>query len=59
MADVRRRAEEFLAGLAVGRHLIFSHGGWIRTIMAACGCDRFPDKAELVKIDWSNRRLLP
>jgi probable phosphoglycerate mutase len=58
-ADVRRRAECFLAGLAMGRHLIFSHGGWIRTIMAESGCDRFPDKAELVKIDWSNRRLIP
>ena len=58
-ADLQRRAEEFLAGLPVGRHLIFSHGGWIRCLMAACGCDRFPEKAELVKIDWSNRRLIP
>jgi probable phosphoglycerate mutase len=58
-ADLRRRAEEFLAGLPVGRHLIFSHGGWIRCLMAACGCDRFPEKAELVKIDWSKRRIIP
>ena len=58
-AEVQRRAEDFLAGLANGRHLIFSHGGWIRCLMAACGCDRFPDKAELVKIDWSNRQLIP
>jgi probable phosphoglycerate mutase len=58
-AEVRRRAEDFLAGLAAGRHLIFSHGGWIRCLMAACGDDRFPDKAELVKIDWSNRRIIP
>jgi probable phosphoglycerate mutase len=58
-ADVQRRAEDFLARLAIGRHLIFSHGGWIRILMAACGCDRFPDKAELVKIDWSNRKLIP
>jgi len=58
-ADVQRRAEDFLAGLACGRTLIFSHGGWIRCLMAACGDDRFPDKAELVKIDWSNRRILP
>ncbi|HEY5284006.1 MAG TPA: histidine phosphatase family protein [Polyangia bacterium] len=57
--DVQRRAEDFLAGLAIGRHLIFSHGGWIRTLMAACGDDRFPDKAELVKLDWSNRRIIP
>ena len=58
-ADVRRRAEDFLAGLAVGRYLLFSHGGWIRCLMAACGCDRFPEKAELVKLDWSNRRIIP
>jgi len=58
-ADVRRRAEDFLANLAGGRHLIFSHGGWIRCLMAACGSDRFPDKAELVRIDWSNRQLIP
>ena len=57
-ADVQRRAEDFLAGLASGRHLIFSHGGWIRILMATCDCDRFPDKAELVKIDWSNRRII-
>jgi probable phosphoglycerate mutase len=57
--DVQRRAEDFLAGLANGRHLIFSHGGWIRTLMAACGDDRFPDKAELVKLDWSHRRIIP
>ena len=58
MVEVKRRAEDFLAGLAIGRHLIFSHGGWIRGLMAACGDDRFPDKAELVKLDWSNRRSI-
>jgi len=58
-ADVQRRAEDFLASLASGRYLIFSHGGWIRCLMAACGCDRFPDKAELVKLDWSKRQLIP
>jgi len=57
--EVQCRAEDFLAGLAVGRHLIFSHGGWIRCLMAKCGCDRFPDKAELVKLDWSNRKVIP
>jgi probable phosphoglycerate mutase len=58
-AELRRRAEAFVAGLRPGRHLIFSHGGWIRSVMAACGADRFPDKAELVKIDWPRRAILP
>ena len=57
-ADLYRRAESFLAELVLGRHLIFTHGGWIRSLMAQCGSDRFPDKAELVKIDWPNRRIL-
>jgi broad specificity phosphatase PhoE len=56
--DLLRRAEAFLAELILGRHLIFSHGGWIRSLMAQCGSDRFPDKAELVRIDWPNRRIL-
>ncbi len=58
-AQLRWRAEAFVAGLAPGRHLIFSHGGWIRSLMAVCRSDRFPDKAELVKIDWPRREILP
>jgi probable phosphoglycerate mutase len=58
-AELQDRAKGFLADLPLGRHLIFSHGGWIRSLTAACGCDRFPDKAEVVKIDWSNRRIIP
>jgi probable phosphoglycerate mutase len=57
-AQVRARVESFLSDLAQGRHLVFSHGGWIRCAMAACGSDRFPDKAELVRIDWPARRIL-
>jgi probable phosphoglycerate mutase len=57
-AEVRGRAEAFVGELAPGRHLIFSHGGWIRTLMAACGADRFPDKAELVRLDWGRRVVL-
>ena len=56
--DVRKRMESFLSELEPGRHLVFSHGGWIRCAMAACGSDRFPDKAELVRIDWPARRIL-
>jgi probable phosphoglycerate mutase len=59
MPDLQRRAENFLTELSVGSYLLFSHGGWIRSLMAACGCDRFPDKAELVKLDWSNRKMIP
>jgi probable phosphoglycerate mutase len=57
--EVQSRAHAFLGQLVPGRHLIFSHGGWIRILMAACGADRFPDKAELVRIDWGRRAVIP
>lgn len=57
-ADVRSRMESFIADLAPGRHLVFSHGGWIRCALVACGSDRFPDKAELVRIGWNARKVL-
>jgi len=57
-ADLLRRAEAFLDDLRPGRHLVFSHGGWIRSLMSRCGSDRFPDKAELVRIAWPDRRIL-
>jgi hypothetical protein len=50
--------ESFIADLAPGRHLVFSHGGWIRCALVACGSDRFPDKAELVRIGWNARKVL-
>lgn len=56
--DLRGRVESFLSDLPAGRHLVFSHGGWIRCVMAACGDSRFPDKAELVRIDWPARKVL-
>jgi probable phosphoglycerate mutase len=56
--DLQERVESFLADLPAGRHLVFSHGGWIRCVIAACGDDRFPDKAEIVRVDWTARRLL-
>lgn len=57
-ADLRARVESFIADLPAGRHLVFSHGGWIRCVIAACGDARFPDKAEIVRVDWTNRKLL-
>ena len=56
--DLRARVTAFLDELPTGRHLIFSHGGWIRCVMAACGDSCFPDKAELVRIDWPSRKVL-
>lgn len=56
--DLRVRVGSFLADLPAGRHLVFSHGGWIRCVLAACGDSRFPEKAEVVRIDWPARKVL-
>lgn len=57
-AQVRSRVQDFLGGLPAGRHLVFSHGGWIRCVLAECGTDRFPDKAEICRVKWPDRVLL-
>ncbi len=58
VAQVRSRVHAFLSELPAGRHLIFSHGGWIRCVLVECGSDRFPDKAELCRVMWPDRILL-
>ena len=57
-ADLRARVHDFLSGLPAGRHLLFSHGGWIRCVLSECGSDRFPDKAEICRVRWPDRVLL-
>ncbi|MBK8800667.1 MAG: histidine phosphatase family protein [Fibrobacteres bacterium] len=57
-AQVRSRVHDFLAGLPSGKHLVFCHGGWIRCVLAECGTDRFPDKAEICRVKWPERVLL-
>jgi len=57
-AQVRERVHAFLADLAPGKHLVFCHGGWIRCVLAECGTDRFPDKAEICRVKWPDRVLL-
>lgn len=57
-AQVRLRVRAFLEELPEGRHLVFSHGGWIRCVLSECGTDRFPDKAEICRVRWPERILL-
>lgn len=56
--ELRQRVESFLGELGPGRHLVFGHGGWIRCVIASCGDSRFPDKAEIVRVDWTARRIM-
>ena len=52
------RVFEFLDDLAAGCHVVFAHGGVIRAIGRVCGSDGFPSHADIVKVDWTNRRSL-
>ena len=58
VGDLRARLEDFLAGLAPGRHLLFTHGGVIRTLTQDLGLDRFVATGTLVQVDWSARRVM-
>ena len=58
IADLRERLESFLGELMPGRHLLFTHGGVIRTLTQDLGLDRFVVTGSLVGVDWAERRLL-
>ncbi len=57
-AAFRARLEAFLEDLPSGRHLLFVHGGVIRSLMQDLGIDRFVGTACIVGVDWSAQRLL-
>lgn len=56
--DVRERVAGFLAELAPGRHLLFTHGGVIRLLTREAGNDRFVPTGTVVALDWSRRTVL-
>lgn len=58
LRQVRERVHAFLAGLAPGRHLIFTHGGVIRLLTRECGHDEFVPTGTVVGLDWTGRDLL-
>lgn len=57
-ASFRRRLEGFLDDLPPGRHLLFVHGGVIRSLTQDLGLDRFVATGSMVGVDWSGQRLL-
>jgi probable phosphoglycerate mutase len=54
----QERIEDFLDGLAPGRHLLFVHGGVIRAVTQDFGMDRFVVTGSVVGVDWSRRRIV-
>jgi probable phosphoglycerate mutase len=58
VGGLRERLELFLAELRPGRHLVFTHGGVIRTLTQGLGLDRFVVTGSLVGVDWTSRKIL-
>ena len=54
----RERVLGFLDDLDDGVHLIFVHGGLIRMVLREVDEDKFLPSTSIVKINWSERRLL-
>jgi probable phosphoglycerate mutase len=57
-SDFRGRILEFVDQLKSGRHLLFVHGGVIRTLTQDLGIDRFVPTGSLVMIDWMARKAI-
>ncbi len=57
-AELGARLIDFIADLEPGRHLVFTHGGVIRTLTHTLGQDRFVPTGSLVAVDWTARRVL-
>ncbi len=52
---LRQRVLEFIATLAPGSHLIFTHGGVIRRLLRAAGRNEWPQPASVLRLDWDRR----
>jgi probable phosphoglycerate mutase len=55
---LRRRVMDFVAGLAPGRHLVFTHGGVLRLLAREVGEDHFVPTGSLLVVDWEGRRIV-
>ncbi len=53
-----RRVSGVFDGLGPGRHLIVAHGGVLRHARRECGEDRFPAHLEILRVDWTHKRLM-
>jgi len=58
MATFSARVHEALDGFGPGEHLVVAHGGVLRVALRAVGPDRFLSNCALVRVDWTERRLL-
>lgn len=52
VAELGERVAAFLSGLAIGDHLVFTHGGVIRLLTHQRGITSSPAPGELTILDW-------
>ncbi len=58
IADVQRRAMNFIQTLPEGRYILFCHGGVIRSIVQELGCDRFLENGTVIVIDRTHKKII-
>jgi probable phosphoglycerate mutase len=58
LEQFRARVLSFVETLPAGRHLLFTHGGVIRSLAVRLGIDRFIGNAGCVVIDWSEQQIV-
>ena len=52
------RIHEFVDDLAVGEHLLFTHGGVIRLLLHDLGIRRFLGNCAIVVVDWDKKEII-
>lgn len=58
-ADLTRRVTEFVETLPEGRHLVFTHGGVVRSLLHECGeGPTHLENGSVTRIDWTLRKKL-
>src|SRR5206468_4159010 len=57
--DLRERVGSFLGSLEGGEHLVFTHGGVIRSLLRERARDRFVEPGAVVLLPWPSDRMPP
>ena len=57
-SDLRDRVVPFIDGLTEGAHIVFTHGGVVRVLLAEVGEPAFVPNASVTRINWSERALV-
>lgn len=58
LEDLSLRVHDFVSSLSPGRHLMFTHGGVVRTLSREVGLDEFLPTGSLVALDWRGASVL-